>query len=210
MHWGHTPSITTCNHSTIAVVEHGLLQRGTKGILLGRRSGVKAVCKGCRSSKREQNKLWNGTHLQNTISVLNIGGTLIFWLFPTTGTCFSHALQTFMFVFGHFRLPHHCGLWPCWIGSACSGSCSHGNPIIAWTRSTVLHWSSAVSPYMLMIAPSCSADSGLTQPLATTYASHLTHAVCPPKYLSAPGITSCSSAQPLGHWDKWASQSRWL
>jgi hypothetical protein len=113
-----------------------------------------------------------------------------------------------VFVFGH--LGHHklvldfliFGLRCCRIGSACSGLHSHGNLIIARTRSTELCRSSTASPYVLTIASSCSTDSGLTQPPAAAYASHLTHAVCPPIYLSAPGLASCSSVRPLGHWDR--------
>jgi hypothetical protein len=119
-----------------------------------------------------------------------------FRLFPTTGTCSGHTLwtcvcfwtsRTSRTCFGLSRFRLRC----CWIGSARSGSRSHGYPIIA--RSTELRQSSAALPYVLPIASSCSADSGLTQPPAATYASPLTHAVCPPMYLSAPGLASCSS-----------------
>jgi hypothetical protein len=85
------------------------------------------------------------------------------------------------------------GLRCCWTGSACSGSCSQGYPIIAWTRSTELCQSSAALPYVLTIASSCSADSGLTQPPAAAYASSMTHAVVPSMYLNAPALASCSS-----------------
>jgi hypothetical protein len=79
------------------------------------------------------------------------------------------------------------------IGSARSGSRSQGYPIIAQTRSTELHPSSAASPYVLTIASSCSTDSGLTQPLAAAYASCMTHAVVLSMYLNAPALASCSS-----------------
>jgi hypothetical protein len=46
--------------------------------------------------------------------------------------------------------------------------------------------SSAASPYVLIIVLSCSTDSGLTQPLAAAYASHLTHAVCSPHVFKCP------------------------
>jgi hypothetical protein len=109
----------------------------------------------------------------------------IFRLFPTTGTCSGHALRTCVCFRTSwtsrtcFRLSHF-GLRCRRIGSARSGSRSHGNPIIARTRSTELRRSSAALPYVLTIASSCSADSGLTQPPAAAYASRLTHAVCPP------------------------------
>jgi hypothetical protein len=69
-------------------------------------------------------------------------------------------------------------------------------------RSTELRRSSATSPYVLTIVSSCSADSGLTQPPAAAYASCMTHAVSPSMYLNAPGLASCSSVRPLGHWDR--------
>jgi hypothetical protein len=131
----------------------------------------------------------------------------IFRLFPTTGTCSGHAFwtcvcfrtsRTSQMCFGLSRFGLRCRR----IGSARSGLHGHGNPIIARTRSTELRRSSAALPYVLTIASSCSADSGLTQPPAAAYASCLTHAVCSPMYLSAPGLASCSSVQPLGHWDR--------
>jgi hypothetical protein len=131
----------------------------------------------------------------------------IFRLFPTTDTCSGHAVwtcvcfrtsRTSQICFGLSRIR----LRGCRIGSARSGSRSHGNPIIARTRSTELRQSSAALPYVLTIVSSCSADSGLTQPPAAAYASRLTHAVCSPMYLSTPGLTSCSSVRPLGHWDR--------
>jgi hypothetical protein len=135
------------------------------------------------------------------------GCTPNFRLSPTTGTCSGHALQTCVcfrtsrtsrtfFRLSRFRL--RCRR----IGSARSGSHSHGYPIIARTRSTELRRSSAASPYVLTIASSCSADSGLTQPPATAYASRMTHAVSSSMYLNAPGLASCSSVRPLGHWDR--------
>jgi hypothetical protein len=114
--------------------------------------------------------------------VLNVGGAPIFWWFPTTGTCSGYPLQIlclFLDILDFLDFPHF-GLWCCWIGSAHSGLHSHGYPMIAQTRSTELCWSSVVLPYMLTIVSSCSADSGLTEPLAATYAPCLTHAVCSP------------------------------
>jgi hypothetical protein len=122
----------------------------------------------------------------------------IFRLFPTTGTCSGHALwtcvcfrtsRTSRTCFGPSRFRLRCRR----TGSACSGSRSHGYPIIARIRSTELQQSSAALPYVLTIASSCSADSGLTQPPAATYASHMTHAVVSSMYLNAPGPASCSS-----------------
>jgi hypothetical protein len=116
-------------------------------------------------------------------------------LFPAMGTClvtcYGPWSWTCVCSLGHLGLPCF-GLWCCWIGSDCSRLCSHRNPIIAQTRSMELCRSSAALPYMLTIASSCSADLGLTQPPAPTYASCLTHAVCSPMYLSAPGLASCS------------------
>jgi hypothetical protein len=118
----------------------------------------------------------------------------IFRLFPTTGTCSGHALRTCVCFWTSwaswtsrtcFRLLRF-RLRCCWIGSARSGLRSHGYPIIAWTRSTELRRSSAALPYVLTIMSSCSADSGLTQPPAAAYASHLTHAVCPPHVFKRP------------------------
>jgi hypothetical protein len=135
------------------------------------------------------------------------GCTPNFRLFPTTGTCSGHALRTCVCFrtsrtsrtcFGLSRFRLRC----CRIGSARSGSRSHGYPIIARTRSTELRRSSAASPYVLTIASSCSADSGLTQPPAAAYASCMTHAVPASMYLNAPGLASCSSVRPLGHWDR--------
>jgi hypothetical protein len=139
--------------------------------------------------------------------VLDVGGAPIFWLFPAMGTCSGHALRTYVcswtfwttqtcLKLSRFRLRCH------WIGSACSGLRSHGYPIIAQTRSTELRQSSAALPYMLTIVSSCSADSGLTQPLAAAYASCMTHAVLSSMYLNTPALASCSSVQPLGHWDR--------
>jgi hypothetical protein len=131
----------------------------------------------------------------------------IFWLFPTTGTCSGHAFwtcvcfQTSRTSRTHFGLSRF-GLWCCQTGSARSGLRSHGYPVIAQTRSMELRRSSAASPYMLTIASSCSADSGLTQPPAAAYASCLTHAVCRSMYLNTPALASCSSVRPLGHWDR--------
>jgi hypothetical protein len=131
----------------------------------------------------------------------------IFRLFPTTGTCSGHAFwtcvcfqtsRTSRTCFGLSRFRLRC----CRTGSACSGSHSHRYPIIARTRSTELHRSSAASPHVLTIASSCSADSGRTQPPAAAYAYCMTHAVLPSMYLSAPGLASCSSVRPLGHWDR--------
>jgi hypothetical protein len=128
----------------------------------------------------------------------------IFWLFPTTGTCSGHAFQTCVCsrtswtCFGLSRFRLRCR----WTGPACSGSRSHGYPIIARTRSTELRRSSAASPYVLTIASSCSADSRLTQPPAATYASCMTHAIVSSMYLNAPRFASCSSVRPLGHWDR--------
>jgi hypothetical protein len=141
------------------------------------------------------------------LGVLDVRGAPIFWLFPTMGTCSGHMLWTCGCCWTSwtsrtcFRLSRF-GLRCHWTGSARSRLRSHGYPIIAWTRSTELHRSSAVPPYVLTIASSCSVDLELTQPPAAAYASHLTHAVCSPMYLSAPGLASCSSVQPLGHWDR--------
>jgi hypothetical protein len=141
------------------------------------------------------------------VHVLEAGCTPIFRLFPTTGTCSSHAFWTYVCsrtsrtsrtCFGLLRSRPRC----CRTGSARSGSRSHGYPIIARTRSTELRRSSAASPYVLTIVSSCSADSGLTQPPAAAYASCMTHAVSSSMYLNAPGLASCSSVRPLGHWDR--------
>jgi hypothetical protein len=115
----------------------------------------------------------------------------------------SHIMDS-MFVFGHLKLlGHSCfGLWCCQIGSVHSRLCSHDNSIIAQTRSMELQQSSVALPYMLTNVSSCSADSGLTKLLATAYASCLTHAVCSSMYTSAPALASCSSVQPLDHWDR--------
>jgi hypothetical protein len=135
------------------------------------------------------------------------GCTPNFRRFPTTGTCSGHALRTCV-CFRTSRTSRTCfgllcfRLRCCRIGSAHSRSRSHGYPIIARTRSTELRRSSAASPYVLPIASSCSADSGLTQPPAAAYASRMTHAVSSSMYLNAPGLASCSSVRPLGHWDR--------
>jgi hypothetical protein len=48
--------------------------------------------------------------------------------------------------------------------------------------------SSTALPHMLTIVSSCSADLGLTQPPATTYASCMTHAVLSSMYLNTPAL----------------------
>jgi hypothetical protein len=146
-------------------------------------------------------------HFLSALTVMEAGCTPIFRLFPTTGTCSGHAFRTCVYFrtfwtsqtcLGPLRFKLRC----CRTSSARSGSRSHRYLIIARTRSTELHRSSAASPYVLTIVSSCSADSGLTQPPAAAYASCMTHAVSASMYLNAPGLASCSSVRPLGHWDR--------
>jgi hypothetical protein len=143
-------------------------------------------CYGCAGS-RGVPLIFDCSRPQARAPVTRYGLVFVFRTSRTSRTCFGLS---------RFRL--RC----CRIGSARSGSRSHGYPIIAQTRSTELRRSSAASPYVLTIVSSCSADSGLTQPLAATYASCMTHAVSSSMYLNAPGLASCSSVRPLGHWDR--------
>jgi hypothetical protein len=211
------PPSTTCKHSmmrsrTCSLTVQSLLPRALPS---GGSSGWASFCQAPSSGTQHSSQCKQpGCRTQIPTSSTSPGqrrsiclATLLcwkqgcapnFWLFLTMGTCSGHALWTYV-----------C-FWTPWTSQTCFGlsrfrlwwSRSHGYPIIARTRSTELCRSSAASPYVLTIASSCSADSGLTQPPAAAYAYCMIHAVLPSMYLSAPGLASCSSVRPLGHWDR--------
>jgi hypothetical protein len=147
--------------------------------------------------KTEMNLIdgWRATFPTRVVFCAGHRGVPLFFGCSQPRACAPVTCFGLVFVFGHLRLVLDFRILDSgrWTGSACSGLRSHGYPIIARTRSTGLRRSSAVPPYVLTIVSSCSADSGLTQPLAATHASCLTHAVCSPMYLSAPGLAPCSS-----------------